>query len=156
MWTKSESFSANHSNNNNNNNSSSHTNNVNVKINSRDGSRGSNKRSSSTEEADIISSDDTMSHVSVPIQVPPTPYSSSGESKIYSCTRRYTFCRSRHSGSFYLKIGAAGKQSLDFISCVFIWKFNANIKYKYNIIFDGECFLASRKLFNSNISHSFL
>ncbi|CAG7820957.1 unnamed protein product [Allacma fusca] len=56
--------------------------------------------SPSTEEADM-GSDDTISHVSIPV----TPRSV--ESKTYN-TSSYTFCRSRHSGSFYLKIGAAG------------------------------------------------
>ena len=60
--------------------------------------------SPSTEEADM-GSEDAISHVSIP--VPPR----SVESKAYN-VKSYTFCRSRHSGSFYLKIGAAGKTRL--------------------------------------------
>lgn len=58
-------------------------------------------RGKQTQRSDSVKLDDGISHLSVSI----TP--SNEPCRIYS-SDSYTFCRSRHSGSFYLKIGAAG------------------------------------------------
>lgn len=66
-------------------------------------------RGKQTQRSDSVKLEDGISHLSVSV----TP--SNEPCRIYS-SDSYTFCRSRHSGSFYLKIGAAGK-------CLYIiWK----------------------------------
>lgn len=59
-------------------------------------------RGKQTQRSDSVKLEDGISHLSVSV----TP--SNEPCRIYS-SDSYTFCRSRHSGSFYLKIGAAGR-----------------------------------------------
>lgn len=61
-------------------------------------------RSASPPTTDEMDMDDGISHISIPVSSRRSFYSS----KIYK-DGSYTFCKSRHSGSFYLKIGAAGE-----------------------------------------------
>lgn len=67
--------------------------------------RMSHKRASTSPSTDEIDTgSDAISHIS--ISVSPRLAGSKNWRK-----SSYTFCRSRHSGSFYLKIGAAGKKT---------------------------------------------